>query len=206
MRRDPLTIRTARPEDADGVVPLMHESSRMLIDATFGPHAVEILRHDFRRGKGIFGYRHQLVGVTDAGAVAATLTAYPGAVYRRLSRQTTCTAVVHFGPLSLAGVARRSLAVAGLFTPPRRDAMFLANLRVADPFRGAGVGSRLIDHVTRVAHGHGLECVELDVSFGNVRAQRLYERLGFVATGERPACTGSGLDGFRRMRLPLSGL
>ena len=43
--------------------------------------------------------------------------------------------------------------------------------------------------------------VELDVSYGNVRAQRLYERLGFTVTGEKPAPVGSPLDGFRRMTL-----
>lgn len=203
MRRDPLTVRAARPADADAVVPLMHASSRPLIDATFGADAAAFLRRDFRRGTGIFGYASQLVGVTGTGDVVATVTAYDGGAYTRLGRHTARTAIVHFRPLRLAGVARRGIAVAGLFTPPRRDGMFLANLCVAESHRGAGAGSVLIGHVVALARTRRLRRVELDVSFGNVGARRLYERFGFTVTGEKAARAGSALDGFRRMELTL---
>lgn len=60
----------------------------------------------------------------------------------------------------------------------------------------------LLDHALHSAPARDLRLVELDVSFSNVRAQRLYERLGFVVTGENPAPEGSGLDGFQRMARP----
>jgi ribosomal protein S18 acetylase RimI-like enzyme len=190
-----LTVRTARPSDADAVVPLIHESSRALIDATFGRHAGAVLRRDFLRGEGIFGYRHQLVGVRPDGEIAATMTAYPGRRYRRLALHTLVSAMP-LGPVPLAGVVRRTIAVSALFAPPARDGLFIANLCVDEGHRGRGYGSLLIQRATAM---YRPRVIELDVSFGNTRAQRLYERLGYKVTRETPAPGGSGLDGFRRM-------
>jgi ribosomal protein S18 acetylase RimI-like enzyme len=200
-----LQLRPAQPGDVDQVVPLMHDSSRSLIDATFGRDATAVLRRDFLRGKGLFGYRHQMVAVTPDGAIAATITAYEGRRYRRLSLHTLCSAT-RLGPASLIRAVRRTLAMSALFTPPRPDGLFLANLCVADRHRGKGIGSMLLRHAARSARGRGLRTVEFDVSYSNPRAQRLYERLGYVVTGEKPAggnINGSGLDGFRRMEGPI---
>jgi ribosomal protein S18 acetylase RimI-like enzyme len=190
-----LTIRAARPADADAAVPLMHESSRALIDATFGRHAIAVLRRDFLRGKGLFGYRYQLVGVRPDGDIVATMTAYPGRRYRRLGLHTLVSAVP-LGPVPLAGVVRRTLAVSTLFAPPARDGLFIANLCVDAGHRGRGYGSLLIHRATAV---YRPRVIELDVSFGNTRAQRLYERLGYKVTRETATPPDSGLDGFRRM-------
>jgi ribosomal protein S18 acetylase RimI-like enzyme len=190
-----LILRVARPADADVVVPLMHDSSRDLIDATFGRHASTVLRRDFLRGRGIFGYRNQIVGVRPDGAVLATLTAYPGRRYRRLALHTLYS-TVPLGPVPLAGVVRRTMALSALFAPPVRDGLFLANVCVAAEHRGQGYGSLLLRQVTAA---YRPRVIELDVSFTNTRAQRLYERLGYRVTRETAAPPGSGLDGFRRM-------
>lgn len=201
-------FRPARPDDADAVVPLMHESSRGLIDACFrfgDADAAPFLRADFLRGDGIFGYRHQLVGVSGDGQVVATMTAYAGRDVNRLSLQTLRTAWRSFRALRFLRVVWRSLALAPLFATPQRDALFLANTCVAASRRSQGVFAALLAHVTDTAHlrGPSLARLELDVSFGNPRAQALYERLGFVVTSERPYRGRRGLDGFRRMQRPL---
>jgi ribosomal protein S18 acetylase RimI-like enzyme len=193
-----LLPRAARPADADAVVPLMHESSRALIDAIFGSAAGTVLHRDFVRGKGLFGYRQQIVGVRPDGEIAATMTAYEGRRYQRLTLHTL-GAAARLGPVRLARVIRRTMAVSALFTPPAADGLFLANLCVAPAHRDHGYGSTLIGYAVRSAPALGLATVELDVSLRNVPAQRLYERLGFVVTGEIAARDGSGLDGFRRM-------
>jgi GNAT superfamily N-acetyltransferase len=182
-----MRFRPAGPGDVDSVVPLMHESSRDLVDATVGP---DLLRRDFLRGRGIFGWRHQLVGVVD-GEIAATITAYPGRRYRHLSLHTLRSALIHFGPVGTVKTLRRCAPVRELFAPPSRDAIFLANLCVASSHRGRGYGSRAI------AHASMGQPAELDVSASNVGAERLYRRLGFAVAGER---TAPGFDSFRRMR------
>lgn len=51
--------------------------------------------------------------------------------------------------------------------------------------RGRGVGAELVRAVAAWATGCGLEC-QIEVTPGNDRALALYQRLGFVATGEAP--------------------
>ena len=61
-----------------------------------------------------------------------------------------------------------------------------------DPaWRGHGAGSAVLEHLKAWSAAAGLR-VHLDVETGNHGARRLYERAGFVATGEtRPLRDGS---------------
>jgi GNAT superfamily N-acetyltransferase len=198
-------FRPALPADVDAVVPLMYESSRGLIDACFrfGDDGAEpFLRADFLRGDGLFGYRHQLVGVSGDGQLVATLTAYAGRDVNRLSRETLRTAWSAFGLGRFLRVAWRSLALASLFATPRRDGLFIANVCVAANHRSQGIFAAFLMHLVAV-RDPTLALAELDVSFGNPRARALYERQGFVLTGERPYRGRRALDGFRRMQRPL---
>jgi ribosomal protein S18 acetylase RimI-like enzyme len=195
-------FRRAVPGDVDAVVPLMHDSSREPLDATFtvgGRDAAAFLRHDFLRGEGIFGYRNQVVALDPAGAVVGSATIYPGGRYRRLSTGTARSAATYFRPVQLVRVARRSLAAAAAFIPPGREAVYLGNLCVAAPVRGRGYGAELIEHIAGLAARRGFCAVELDVAFSNPRAQRLYERSGFRVTGECADPRGVRFGGTRRM-------
>ena len=202
--RTVLRLRPARPEDIERVVPLMHDSSRDLIDAVFGDVAPGLLRRDFLAGRGVFGYRQQVVGALPEGEVVATMTVYEGRRYRRLSVRTLASTAGHVGPRRLLPLARRSRAVADLFVPPSRDAVFLANVCVAAGQRSRGHGSVLVRHAAQVARERGARAVELDVSVSNIRARQLYERLGFRVIEVRHDVSGHRLDGFCRMSLPLN--
>jgi ribosomal protein S18 acetylase RimI-like enzyme len=50
--------------------------------------------------------------------------------------------------------------------------------------RGRGIGTDLIDAIARGAAAAGAREITLSVQFNNTAARRLYERLGFVATGD----------------------
>lgn len=52
--------------------------------------------------------------------------------------------------------------------------------------RGQGLGARLLDTALSWAAAQGLDWVDLEVLSGNWPARRLYERSGFVQTGEIP--------------------
>lgn len=70
-------------------------------------------------------------------------------------------------------------------------AAYLISMWVAPEARGRGVGEALAHEVVAWARGRGLRRLVLDVAVHNVPARRLYERLGFVATGatpQTPAC------------------
>lgn len=205
----PLTVefRTARPTDADQVVPLMWDSSRDLLDRTMGgvpggPAA--LLRRDFLRGRGIFGHAQQILAVAPHGEVLATMTLYRGKRYGALSLQTLLSAA-RFGPRGLFSVLRRTAAVSRLFTPPSPHALFMANLSVRPAHRSQGYGSLMVQQAERLARASGLTHLEGDVSCSNTRAWALYQRLGFESQGERHDRRGTGLDGFRRMRRTVRG-
>ena len=60
----------------------------------------------------------------------------------------------------------------------------LAFLQVEADFRGAGLGTRLIVLAEQQARQRGERVLGLAVGLENLRARSLYERLGFVSTGD----------------------
>jgi ribosomal protein S18 acetylase RimI-like enzyme len=202
-----LAFRPARPDDADAVVPLIHDSSRALLDYSFaflGADAAAFVRHDFLRGGGFFGWRQQLVATGSDGVIVGSLTAYAGREVGRLGNATTRSVLSHFGLLRTVAVAWRSWFMRPLFITPRPDALFVANVCVAPPLRSQGIGRRLVEHAIAAHADRGLAVVELDVSFANVGAERLYRRMGFRVVAERPYHGRRALDGFRRLARPLT--
>ena len=60
----------------------------------------------------------------------------------------------------------------------------LISMYVVPEARGTGVGVALLDAVSRWALGRGSRLLCLDVRAENLPARQLYERQGFVVTGE----------------------
>ena len=70
---------------------------------------------------------------------------------------------------------------------------------VAPEWRARGVGGALMDSVLEWARTEGAASIALWVADGNDRARRLYERCGFVGTGQRDVIReGLGETRFRR--------
>lgn len=61
-----------------------------------------------------------------------------------------------------------------------RDA-FVDELYVADPARGQGIGSLLLDAAEMACRARGIKALHLESGHGNPRATALYERRGFKA-------------------------
>jgi ribosomal-protein-alanine N-acetyltransferase len=66
------------------------------------------------------------------------------------------------------------------------DEMHLLNLTVAPAHQGRGHAGALLDRLQAHALAQDLRSIWLEVRTGNARAQRLYERRGFVRVGARP--------------------
>lgn len=64
------------------------------------------------------------------------------------------------------------------------DELFLGLIEIARSYQGQGLGTRVIKEVLAVAHAERRP-VSLHVLKTNLRARRLYERLGFVVDEER---------------------
>lgn len=67
------------------------------------------------------------------------------------------------------------------------DELHLLNLTVAPAVQARGHGRFLLDRVIEVARAHGAQQVWLEVRRQNERAQRIYARFGFSASGIRKA-------------------
>jgi ribosomal-protein-alanine N-acetyltransferase len=61
----------------------------------------------------------------------------------------------------------------------------LGNVAVAEPWRGQGVGTRLVTAILERAAKRGAREVFLEVRRSNFTAQRLYKRMGFREIGTR---------------------
>ena len=60
----------------------------------------------------------------------------------------------------------------------------IGSLVVAEPYRGQGIGTALIDALSQAAADLGAEQIEIGAEKNNPRALDLYRRLGFVAYKE----------------------
>jgi ribosomal-protein-alanine N-acetyltransferase len=74
---------------------------------------------------------------------------------------------------------------------------------VQQQWRGRGIGETLLQAALRDCAGRGATALFLEVRRGNVTAQRLYTRLGFVEVGQRPRYYDDGEDGLI-LRLDLT--
>lgn len=86
----------------------------------------------------------------------------------------------------LAVDAGRPVAIAAGYLDPEccaPDERLLVSMWVEPASRGRGVAAQLVDAVLAWALADGAQALKLQVTVGNDRARRLYERLGFRATG-----------------------
>lgn len=77
----------------------------------------------------------------------------------------------------------RAVALAGIFDDDGEWVIFA--MWVVPEHRGSGVGRALLDEAVGFARPRNQNGVFLSVTDGNDPARRLYERYGFVDTGER---------------------
>ncbi|WP_158879475.1 GNAT family N-acetyltransferase [Amycolatopsis anabasis] len=83
---------------------------------------------------------------------------------------------------------------------------FLISMWVAPEGRGSGVAARLIGAVVDAAAADRAEAVALRVNEHNAAARRVYERFGFVATGEWETLPRADAYRRERMRLPVAAV
>jgi len=84
----------------------------------------------------------------------------------------------------VARVKGRIVGYVGMWTVG--DEGHITNIAVHPDFRGKGIGTLLLSFLIAVAYSRGIGALTLEVRVSNVRARKLYERMGFVAAGIRP--------------------
>ncbi len=84
----------------------------------------------------------------------------------------------------LAYVGDDPVGLAGAYVPEDRDEPELVSMWVDPRWRRRGVGEALIEAVVEWARTHAYTGIYLRVTRAAPEARRLYERCGFVGTGE----------------------
>lgn len=202
------SIRPARAADADAAVPLILTSGPAAYEYVFAlPQrpAVDFLRFAFADGGGFSGYQNHYV-VENAGRVVGTGAFYTLEDHQRLARESLGQSTRHYGMIGAMRIVRQSLPVSAMMPAPSADALYVANLAVADDCRGQGIGGLLLEHACSLAREQGAAALELDVAVTNPRAQALYERFGFSVESERPFRGNRkrvNVPDHRRMRRPI---
>jgi len=95
-----------------------------------------------------------------------------------------CLASLHRSEIEVLVARRNGEAVGFVLLHPTglAGSPYIASIGVAAEARGAGVGTALLQYAE--AHYPAARHIFLCVSSFNVRARRLYERLGYQAAGE----------------------
>ncbi len=65
------------------------------------------------------------------------------------------------------------------------DESHITNIAVAEDVRGRGIGRKLTEELLRVLSNLGAGYATLEVRVSNLRAQNLYQSLGFISVGKR---------------------
>lgn len=74
------------------------------------------------------------------------------------------------------------------------DVADIDNVAVAEPYRGAGVGEKLVNALLDLARGRGVKKVFLEVRVSNAVAMKLYLRCGFRGAYARTRYYSDGED------------
>lgn len=77
-----------------------------------------------------------------------------------------------------------------------RGEIHITTVAVRPEYRGRKYGELLLCAIVDFALNKGADLISLEVRASNIRAQRLYEKYGFVKTGLRPRYYESGEDAY----------
>ena len=187
---DPI-IRPACPNDVEAAIPLIYSSGPDAFNYVFTHPACgtarDFLAHAFPCAGGGFSYPVHWVVELD-GEVVGTAAGYTGTEASRFLFPAIRQIFHVYGLAGSVPVIYRGLRTEQVVPPPKgADCFYIANVGIAPPLRGKGLGERLLSHLHDIARERGATFTALDVSVENPRAEALYSRLGYRVTRELPS-------------------
>lgn len=197
-----ITFRKATLDDIDYIVPLMYSAAEDLFEFSYsvsGKSVKDFLKYALSKGKGYYGYQNQTVGIYNNEVVFSSTT-YKG---KDIIKETIDTFILELRFYGLKGfpiVFYRSLIMSKIFISPKSDSIYIGNLGTKPEFRSKGIGSQFFDMIHKYAKDNDIKRCELDVSFKNPKAEKLYNKMGYSLVKEL-AYTGSkyNISGNKRL-------
>ncbi len=168
-------IRTARPEDAEAVAPLlilgMGHIAGIFARSDNHADAIPFFREFFLHPANQYSHTHTLVFETEAGIIGS-INGYDGAMLHAL-RQPVLDKLREADPT---------------FSPNDETGpgeFYIDCINVDKKHQGKGIGSQMIRALCAHAGALGHKRAGLIVDMVNPAAKKLYERLGFEVIGEK---------------------
>lgn len=174
MERVDIVVRRARCEDAEIIaqVVAMAIGDDEALRQYCGDNYIATLTEIATRPVTQYSWQYALVAEVN-GVAAGAIVGYDGAELGLLRE----------GTFSL--LRERLGRVPTIADETQSGEYYLDSVAVLPPFRGIGVGERLIEALCQRASAEGHSRVGLIVDFDNPQAEKLYTRFGFARVGTR---------------------
>lgn len=179
-------IRKATKDDSRIVSRLMFGAMEDIVYKMIGERnsdkGIDFLRYLFEREGNQYSYTNAVVFEGD-GKVLGSLIYYDGAKLNELRQRVLESA--------------RELSGCDVFMEDETSSceLYLDTLSVLEPYRGRGIGRKLLEYAKTDFPSWGKDYLALLVDVENPNAQRLYERVGFRVKDEIDLAGGR----YRRM-------
>lgn len=186
-------IRSARPQDAEQVIPLLHSAIGRIANTLAGKEndeeALAVIQDYFRQPGNRLSYEQVIVDERE-GKVAGMLLSYSGDRANELDEPLLERIRQNSGDRNRTIEAETELGE-----------YYLDSLAVGEDYQGQGIAKALMSAFEERAAGQGFDKVTLLVEQENERAYALYVKMGYHVDGIRHL---SGYE-FRRMvkRVPV---
>ena len=154
---------------------LIHKSAPSLFALMFGSKAIPVLTALVQRSHNRFSHRHIWVAEAN-GQILGIAIALPAV---ELHNQADYSAVLSTGQQLRLRLAQQLLLNRLLQHDYPSDTLYIANLAVHPEYRGGGIGTQLLLRCFDEATTLAVNSVFISVDVHNLRAQKLYESLGF---------------------------
>jgi ribosomal protein S18 acetylase RimI-like enzyme len=177
-----MLVRTAEKSDLEAVADLLYSSGIELYDYLFetpSHSAKDFIRYEFLSGKGICGFKNVFV-ICDHNEVVGTACYYDIKGYTTTSNGTLSNVMSFYKPVEIVAIIFRLIKVLKLMEKPKSGEIYLSNFAVLPRKQGVGIGSEFIRNSIIKYKDKGFSIIGLDVEEENIRALKLYEKLGFV--------------------------
>ncbi len=173
---------------------LIYESAPILFRLLFGSQAITCLAALVARSHNRFSHQYIRVAETDQRVVGIVVLV-PAT---RLAEDADYRDVLKFGQQLWLKLVQYLIVNHILQHSYPATAFYIGNLAVAAEYRNQGIGRRLLSHcIADAAANDTTDAIFISVDISNVRAQRLYESLGFQVVTTRTIQLFRGAIGTR---------
>jgi len=175
-----LQIREAQADDASFAGSMITLSLHELADHLFQQNTSVIntmIEKLFARNAGRFGYKYAYIAECENEPVGL-LVAYRGDKVNRLNLETILHLIAVMGFAKTVGFIYRGVTLPG-GKEAEDDEFLLSNLGILPSMQGRSFGSQMLAYAEELAHENNLKKCSLIVSWHNINAKKLYERIGY---------------------------